>query len=157
MALKYYNVLRTVKPILDIKDIKEIKKSYAEYNENKLWNELQGIYVKICFIRKKSKPAILLKDLNECFKQITITLDANFITTQSPNFEESFNSHKEKGEGLYEVVGEREDGLILVLKNSAETKLFPKMQALDFYLTGKKNLFESPAPQFERDLRSKTK
>lgn len=152
-ALAYYNVIKTIKPIIDIKDIEDIKKDYAEYNDKKLWNELQEIYVKISFISKKSNLAILVEDINNYFKEITAKLDANFIATQSPNFEECFQYYKEDGTGLYDIVDKREHGLILVLKNSSETKLFPKMQNLDYYLTGKKNLYESLcAPTYERDI-----
>lgn len=153
-ALEYYNIIKTIRPIIDIKDIEDIKKDYAEYNDKKLWNELQKIYVKISFINKKSNLARLVEDIHNDFMEITTKLDANFIATQSPYFEESFNCYKEDGTGLYDVVEKREEGWILVLKNSSETKLFPKMQELDYYLTGRKNLYESLfVPTYKRDIR----
>lgn len=154
-ALAYYNVLRKIKPIIDIKEIENIKNSYVEYNENKLWNELQETYVKISFICKKSKPAILVEDINEYFKAVTSKLDVTYLVTQSSQFEECFQLHLEDGTGLYDIVEKKDNGLIFVFKNSAETKLFPKMQKLDYYLTGKNNLFESVfVPTYERDIRS---
>lgn len=154
-ALDYYNVLKTIKPIIAINDIEEIKNNYANFNEINLWNELQKIYVQIWFMRKKSRLAILVDDVNNYCKDMTAKLRVTYLVTQSPQFEECFQSHKENGSGLYEIVDKRDNGLILVLKNTAETKLFPKIRELDYVITGKYNLSEPFfVPTYERDLRN---
>ena len=154
-TLDYYNVLKTIKPIININDIEEIKNNYEDFNEMNLWNELQKIYVRIWFIRKESKLATLVNDINNYFKDITAKLRVTYLATRSSQFVECFQTYKEDGTKLYEIVEKRDNGLILVLKNSSETKLFPKMRELDYEITGKYNLSESLfVPTYERDLRS---
>lgn len=154
-ALAYYNVIKKIRPIIDVKCIEDIKKDYAEYNEEKLWNELQEIYVKISLVRQKSKLAIVIENINEYFKQLTAKLDVTFIATQSSQFEDCFKSYQEDGNGLYDVIKRCENGN-LILENSSETRLFPKLQELDYYLTGKNNLYPSVfVPTYERDIKEK--